>query len=297
MTLVRRVARPMLAAIFVVQGLEQLRHPAALKAEGRARSPSRSPPSGCPTTPSCWSAPTAPRWSAAARCSPPVACRAWRRSRWSASLVPTTYVGHRFWEETDPATRNAPSGIGFLKNLGLLGGLLLASRRHRGQAGLAYRAGLATDSASGPPSAPSARRSTPRPQAKSRRARGQARRVPRRTMPSPDPARPARSPQSSRADGTPVRRPARSTPTSPCPAASRSPTASWSSPPWPTARPCCAARCARATPCSWRRRCAQLGRRRRGRHHRTRATRARLGRHPGVAARRRRASTAASPAP
>ena len=33
MTLVRRVARPMLAAIFVVQGLEQLRHPSALNAK------------------------------------------------------------------------------------------------------------------------------------------------------------------------------------------------------------------------------------------------------------------------
>jgi uncharacterized membrane protein YphA (DoxX/SURF4 family) len=41
------------------------------------------------------------------------------------SLVPTTAAGHRFWEEDDPAAK-AQQTIHFLKNLGLLGGLLLA---------------------------------------------------------------------------------------------------------------------------------------------------------------------------
>jgi uncharacterized membrane protein YphA (DoxX/SURF4 family) len=40
------------------------------------------------------------------------------------SIIPTTYAGHRFWEEDDEATR-AQQRIHFLKNLGLLGGLIL----------------------------------------------------------------------------------------------------------------------------------------------------------------------------
>lgn len=40
-----------------------------------------------------------------------------------ASVLPTTYAGHRFWEEADPATR-AQQQTQFLKNLGLVGGLL-----------------------------------------------------------------------------------------------------------------------------------------------------------------------------
>jgi uncharacterized membrane protein YphA (DoxX/SURF4 family) len=39
-------------------------------------------------------------------------------------LVPTTFVGHPFWQETTPAGRAAQQAH-FLKNLGLLGGLLV----------------------------------------------------------------------------------------------------------------------------------------------------------------------------
>jgi uncharacterized membrane protein YphA (DoxX/SURF4 family) len=42
----------------------------------------------------------------------------------AASLVPTTLAGHRFWAEEDPQAR-ATQRVHFLKNLGLLGGLLL----------------------------------------------------------------------------------------------------------------------------------------------------------------------------
>jgi uncharacterized membrane protein YphA (DoxX/SURF4 family) len=41
----------------------------------------------------------------------------------AASLIPTTAAGHRFWEESDPSTR-AQQTIHFLKNAGMLGGLL-----------------------------------------------------------------------------------------------------------------------------------------------------------------------------
>ena len=41
-----------------------------------------------------------------------------------ASLVPTTVAGHAFWEQEDPAAR-ANHQIHFLKNLGVVGGLLM----------------------------------------------------------------------------------------------------------------------------------------------------------------------------
>jgi uncharacterized membrane protein YphA (DoxX/SURF4 family) len=44
------------------------------------------------------------------------------------SLVPTTLVGHPFWKEEQEAARNAQY-IQFLKNLGLIGGLLLLTQK------------------------------------------------------------------------------------------------------------------------------------------------------------------------
>jgi putative oxidoreductase len=47
-----------------------------------------------------------------------------------ASLVPTTLAGHRFWEEDDPQARRMQL-TQFLKNLGLIGGLVLLLSRER----------------------------------------------------------------------------------------------------------------------------------------------------------------------
>jgi putative oxidoreductase len=44
----------------------------------------------------------------------------------AGSLIPTTYAGHRFWAEEDPQAR-AMQRIQFLKNLAMLGGLLLVA--------------------------------------------------------------------------------------------------------------------------------------------------------------------------
>jgi uncharacterized membrane protein YphA (DoxX/SURF4 family) len=53
----------------------------------------------------------------------------------AGSLVPTTLAGHRFWEEKDESAR-AGQRVHFLKNLAMLGGLVLelgdsGTRRHR----------------------------------------------------------------------------------------------------------------------------------------------------------------------
>lgn len=55
------------------------------------------------------------------------------------SILPTTYAGHRFWEEEDE-TRKAQQRIHFFKNLGLLGGLILAAFDTEGAPSLAWRA-------------------------------------------------------------------------------------------------------------------------------------------------------------
>jgi uncharacterized membrane protein YphA (DoxX/SURF4 family) len=41
------------------------------------------------------------------------------------SIIPTTYAGHRFWEEVDDEKRGQQQ-VQFMKNLGILGGLILA---------------------------------------------------------------------------------------------------------------------------------------------------------------------------
>lgn len=56
----------------------------------------------------------------------------------AASLIPTTLAGHRFWEETDEA-KKAEQQIHFLKNVGLLGGLLIAAADTHGKPSVAYR--------------------------------------------------------------------------------------------------------------------------------------------------------------
>lgn len=57
----------------------------------------------------------------------------------SASIVPTTLAGHRFWEHEDP-TEKFGQISNFLKNTGLLGGLLLAAVDTEGKPSVGYRA-------------------------------------------------------------------------------------------------------------------------------------------------------------
>ena len=57
----------------------------------------------------------------------------------AASLVPTTFAGHPFWKEEDPAKRKAQR-IQFLKNMAMMGGVLLAAVDTAGKPGLTWRA-------------------------------------------------------------------------------------------------------------------------------------------------------------
>lgn len=56
------------------------------------------------------------------------------------SLVPTTLAGHPFWQENDPQQKTQDQ-IHFVKNLGMVGGLLLAALDTEGKPGLRWRAG------------------------------------------------------------------------------------------------------------------------------------------------------------
>lgn len=55
-----------------------------------------------------------------------------------ATLVPTTLAAHSYWEHSDEAQRKQQR-VQFLKNLGLLGGLLLAAADTEGRPGLGWR--------------------------------------------------------------------------------------------------------------------------------------------------------------
>jgi hypothetical protein len=56
----------------------------------------------------------------------------------AGSLVPTTLAGHRYWEHEDQQTR-AQHRIHFLKNLAVLGGLLITAADTSGNPSLAWR--------------------------------------------------------------------------------------------------------------------------------------------------------------
>ncbi|HEY3534306.1 MAG TPA: DoxX family protein [Pedococcus sp.] len=145
MTLVRRVARPMLSAIFVVQGLDTLRHP-AVTAPKVAKLAEQLAPLGVPNDPELLV-----RANGATMVGGGVLLATGRFPRLASlallgSMVPTTYVGHAFWAETEPAAKKTQR-IQFIKNVGLMGGLLLAAVDTEGRPGIAYRMGMAGDSA------------------------------------------------------------------------------------------------------------------------------------------------------
>ena len=61
----------------------------------------------------------------------------------AANLVPTTLAGHPFWTYPEPERRQHQTHL--MKNLGLLGGLLLAAADTEGRPSLSYRTGHVVD--------------------------------------------------------------------------------------------------------------------------------------------------------
>lgn len=145
MSLVRRIARPMLAAIFIAGGVEALRHPAKRAQQAQPLVDKAAEPLGLPQDPELLV-----RANGAVMIGAGAMLATGRFPRIAAAalagtLVPATLVEYPFWESEDPQERRSRQ-IQVLKNVGLLGGLLLAAVDTDGRPGLAYRAKMAGDS-------------------------------------------------------------------------------------------------------------------------------------------------------
>lgn len=139
MTLVRRLARPMLAVAFVAAGVDALRRPAARADRAAPLVSAIADQTGIPDDPELLI-----RAGGATMTVAGVMFATGRMPRLASTLLaltllPTTAVGHPFWEETDPQAREQERLL-FLKNLGLLGGALLGSVDTAGKPGLSWRA-------------------------------------------------------------------------------------------------------------------------------------------------------------
>lgn len=145
MTVVRRIARPMLASLFMVQGMEQLRHPSALHAKV-APFAEKVAPLGLPNDPELLVRANGATMVGAGGLLALGRCPRLAALALVATMAPTTYVGHAFWQDSDPAAKRQ-NRTQFLKNISLMGGLLLASVDTEGRPGLAYRMGMAGHSA------------------------------------------------------------------------------------------------------------------------------------------------------
>src|SRR4051794_23023650 len=122
----RRIARPLIAGIFVTGGIDTLRNPAprAQRAEPVTSRLSE-------TLPLPDDSETLVRLNAAVHVVAGTTLALGKLPRLSAavlaaSLVPTTVGGHRFWEEESPQAK-AMQRTHFLKNLAILGGLIIAA--------------------------------------------------------------------------------------------------------------------------------------------------------------------------
>ena len=146
MTVTRVIARPMLASMFVVGGVNSIRNAQALapKAQPVADRVVPVAQKALPQAPIPTNAETLVRINGIAQVVAAAALATGRAPRLAstvlaASLVPTTVAGHRFWEESDPATRGNQK-IHFFKNVSMLGGLLIAGVDTAGKPGIAWRA-------------------------------------------------------------------------------------------------------------------------------------------------------------
>ena len=143
--LVRRIARPLLAAPFIYGGISTLRKPqdrvpgAAPVVEKIAATADKQLPVQVPRDVQQWVQADAAIKVAAGSLFALNKLPRLTALVLSASIVPTTLAGHRFWEHEDP-TEKFGQISNFLKNTGLLGGLLLAAVDTEGKPSVGYRA-------------------------------------------------------------------------------------------------------------------------------------------------------------
>jgi putative oxidoreductase len=150
--LVRRIARPLLASSFIYGGIDTLRNP-------QSRVPGAKPiveqitevadkqlPVELPKDVEQWV-----KIDAAVKVGAGALFALGKLPRLSAvalatSIVPTTLAGHRFWEHDDPKEKFGQTSH-FLKNAGLLGGLLIAAVDTEGKPSVGFRVKRTTEKA------------------------------------------------------------------------------------------------------------------------------------------------------
>ena len=150
MDLVRAIARPMLGSMFIYGGLDSLRHAGAKVARANTVVAPLDESVGRPLGVSP-DTETLVRVNGAGQVAAGVALSLGKVPRvaalaLAASLVPTTLAGHRFWEESDASAR-AGQTIHFLKNVSMLGGLLIAADDTGGRPSIPWRIHEAVDHA------------------------------------------------------------------------------------------------------------------------------------------------------
>src|SRR5579884_47319 len=141
--LIRRIARPLLSAVFIGQGVETLRNPSAAADAARpaAAGVRRLPDPVGTRVPS--DDETFARVNAAVQVGGGVLLATGKLPRIASAVLAVTVIpgslgGHQFWSETDSA-RKAEKRRGFLNDLSLLGGLIIASADTAGKPSLGWR--------------------------------------------------------------------------------------------------------------------------------------------------------------
>jgi uncharacterized membrane protein YphA (DoxX/SURF4 family) len=170
MSIVRRLARPLLAASFVSTGVDAVLHPMPRAEAARPLVAKAAPALRLPNDPELLV-----RVNGAAMAGAAVLFSLGKLPRLSslvlvATLVPTTVAERAFWREKDPAERRAQRNL-LLRDAGLVGGALLAAVDTEGRPGLAWRGQHAVQTAE-----KAGRRASRRAEKATRRAAREAKR-------------------------------------------------------------------------------------------------------------------------
>ena len=142
--IVRRIARPMLAGIFIWGGVNALRYPSAHADAAEPVTKKAAAALGLPDDTQLLV-----RSNGAAMVAGGALLATGRSPRLASTLLMGTLVPtaatHNFWEETDQQAK-AGKLTQFIKDVSLMGGLMLAAVDTEGKPGLTYRAKLASES-------------------------------------------------------------------------------------------------------------------------------------------------------
>jgi uncharacterized membrane protein YphA (DoxX/SURF4 family) len=141
--LIRRIARPMLSAVFIGRGIDALRSPkpAADAARPTLEGLSKLPDPVGTNVPS--DAETVARINAAVQIGGGLLLATGKLPRLASaalavSVVPGSLGGHMFWNQTDPG-RKADERRAFLTDVSLIGGLIIAAADTEGKPSLGWR--------------------------------------------------------------------------------------------------------------------------------------------------------------